>query len=328
MPDTDMANITVTGIDTGHARTTQSWLLGKLLHDLNDKLDQEMEKEMRHMPPNSEKASNSMSTKEVELHRPEPHRPEPHRQRQWEALRISVFETIDDPHYTHGVPHRDFLCSSGRLSTAVEGREMGLPEERGSSVVLSQGNGSRHAILILGKRGVGLDLEILSRGTRTSKRSPLAWLLIVLLTANWIILLITASGLKLGTWYLLAIGAIGSMQNIVVAAAQRQPSALAEEEYPGAGISLIPVFFPGSMRVKGSDIEFWQNVRERHQAPDDDDEEDKANNVDGGDDAPKPENYVQPSQEKLLLDVLNSLVINSNANIRASFQKSRHSRID
>lgn len=88
---------------------------------------------------------------------------------------------------------------------------------------------------------------------------------------------------------ILGIGALGSIQNVISAGASRTPSALgvrirdtgnplrgssiasvlriAEENYPGVGMSLVPVFFPGSLRVKEPDIEFWRKAQERTLGP-------------------------------------------------------------
>ena len=75
---------------------------------------------------------------------------------------------------------------------------MGMSEKGGATIALTQGNGNRYALIIMGKKGIGLDLEILARGTRTTHTSRLSRFLIVLLAVNWIALLIAAS--RLGTW--------------------------------------------------------------------------------------------------------------------------------
>lgn len=43
---------------------------------------------------------------------------------------------------------------------------------------------------------------------------------------------------------------------------------MAEEQYPDVGLALVPVFFPGSMRVKDDeDLKFWRDAQERRMAP-------------------------------------------------------------
>jgi hypothetical protein len=78
------------------------------------------------------------------------------------------------------------------------------------------------------------------------------------------------------------------MQNLIAAAAPRLPSALgvhikdtkrpilglqvanalkrAEEKFPGLGISLAPVFFPGGMRVQKPDFDFWRKAQQQRLA--------------------------------------------------------------
>ncbi|KAK6541497.1 hypothetical protein TWF694_007305 [Orbilia ellipsospora] len=312
MPEVGVSNVTVIGVESGHIRITGSWVLGKLLSFLNDTVDEDMSIEQSHIPPDA--SSSERKIKDTEHGRP------------WEALRISVFETIDDPKYTHGVPIRDAVWYSGyaviilqliiavipiilhrewgTLFITVYGNTLALlegsltqwkeekwpcPRSGGSSVILTQGNGTRHACLILGAKGVGLDLEILAVGTRRVSPSLLTRLGVAILTVNWIILLITAAGLQLNTWYLFGIGVIGSIQNLVAAGLSRSPSALgvhirdtqrpirgpsvkqvlkeAEELYPGVGVQMAQIFYPGSMRVQESEFPFWREAQDRLLGP-------------------------------------------------------------
>ena len=46
------------------------------------------------------------------------------------------------------------------------------------------------------------------------------------LAVLWFVLLVTSTGIKTHTWYLLAVGGIGMLQNLAVAAAPRHPTAL------------------------------------------------------------------------------------------------------
>jgi len=43
----------------------------------------------------------------------------------------------------------------------------------------------------------------------------------------------------------------------------------AEEKYPGVGISLMNVFFPGGFRVMEKDLGFWQKVLNARYGPND-----------------------------------------------------------
>lgn len=119
-------------------------------------------------------------------------------------------------------------------------------------VILTAGNGARHAMVILGE-GKGLDLEDLAGGqgprmgrpwekhgwfvkTGTDNRRrailfrglPLdLWMtraVCLSLTVVWIALLVSVAGLKENAWFLLLVGAIGMFQNAYVAGVDRKPS--------------------------------------------------------------------------------------------------------
>jgi hypothetical protein len=78
------------------------------------------------------------------------------------------------------------------------------------------------------------------------------------------------------------------LQNVFAAGAARQPDALGihirlldivkggkvqevlkrvEEKYPSVGTSLIPVFFPGTMRIKENEVPFWREAIRQRMAP-------------------------------------------------------------
>ncbi|GKZ83522.1 hypothetical protein AnigIFM56816_008617 [Aspergillus niger] len=137
------------------------------------------------------------------------------------------------------------------------------------TVILTRGNGSQHAIVIIGD-GRGLDLEDLAAGptnldVSTSYTTRIAMTLLAVL---WILLLITAAGIKQNTWFLLAIGGVGILQNIFVAGWRRFPRAFGvplefcdvigepkvmdtlfavETDYSRVGRSMRDTFFPGKL---------------------------------------------------------------------------------
>jgi hypothetical protein len=148
------------------------------------------------------------------------------------------------------------------------------------TVVLTKGNGSQHAIVIIGE-GRGLDLEDLASGptnvnTSTSYMTRFA---VVYLALFWILLLITAAGIKQNTWFLLAVGTIGIVQNIFVAGRWRYPRNFGvpltftdvigdrkvmqalfkvEKQYPRLGRSMLDTFFPGKLRPH--EEELWKEL--------------------------------------------------------------------
>ncbi|UKZ69027.1 uncharacterized protein TrAtP1_010041 [Trichoderma atroviride] len=240
MPDTDMANTNVIDAASGHIRTTSNWVLGRLLRDEDDRVDEDMKHEQNHVPPTAvpttvptaaKGASEEPLTSVVE--KPGSRRPE------WEALRATIYEVDKEPPCPHGVPTVDLVWWSGVVVIVVElvvsiipwilykdwgpfliaaaGNTLALvsaslpqwraekwscPRNGGATVTITQGNGSRHAIVILGQRGegMGLDLEILARGTRTAASSLATKIMSVLLAFLWVVLLINVSGLKENTW--------------------------------------------------------------------------------------------------------------------------------
>lgn len=138
------------------------------------------------------------------------------------------------------------------------------------TVILTRGNGSQHAIVIIGD-GKGLDLEDLAAGPTNVdvSASYKTRIVVTLLAALWILLLITAASIKQNTWFLLAIGGIGILQNSFVAGSSRFPKAFGvplifdnvigkpkvmdtlfavEGAYPHVGRSMLDTFFPGELR--------------------------------------------------------------------------------
>jgi hypothetical protein len=155
-------------------------------------------------------------------------------------------------------------------------------KESTKTFVITSGNGTKDVIVIRGG-GVGLDLEDLAAANaRTSIHTRIALCVFAIL---WIALLITVAGLKQNTWFLLGVGGIGTLQNILVAALPRKPSAYGlhleyertiakekvmstlmalEEEQAGLGRSLLAIFFPGEMRE--DEIEWWANAKVKAKA--------------------------------------------------------------
>jgi len=231
MPDADMANTTIIGAVSSHSRGTKTWVLGRLLRDEDDRLDNGMKNEQAHVPP----------TSTAQLHKgppptyQDPKNPAP--APEWEALRVTVYEIDDNPPVPHGVPTLDLVWWSGLVVIVIQlaiaivpwikyddwgiflvaaaGSLLALlngslpqwreekwacPKKGGATVTITQGNGSRHAIVILGKKGIGLDLEILAMGTRTASPSLFTRIASAVLALFWIVLLIVVAGLNENSW--------------------------------------------------------------------------------------------------------------------------------
>ncbi|EKV11130.1 hypothetical protein Pdw03_7795 [Penicillium digitatum] len=165
--------------------------------------------------------------------------------------------------------------------------------DKRKDIALTLGNGTQHVIVVQGAKG-GLDLEDMAGGQLPrdeegrARRGPLMRLMTpsnttrmmaFLLTVLWLMLLLSSTGIKDHAWYLLAVGGIGMMQNLITAGAPRQPEMLGipirlamrlksgneaspipmvfaefkvmhtlmelELDFKGAGRALLPEFFPG-----------------------------------------------------------------------------------
>ncbi|EMD88515.1 hypothetical protein COCC4DRAFT_28639 [Bipolaris maydis ATCC 48331] len=143
---------------------------------------------------------------------------------------------------------------------------------------------AQHAIVIRDADAVGLDLESLAAGqTNVDVSTSLSTrAIVVLLAVFWITLLVSASGIQEHTWFLLAIGSIGTVQNIFVAGSRRDPSAFGlplsyekviartkvmhtlfavEEAFPGLGFSMRETFFRGG-QINEDEVEKWEACKQ------------------------------------------------------------------
>ncbi|KAH7091139.1 hypothetical protein FB567DRAFT_518041 [Paraphoma chrysanthemicola] len=162
------------------------------------------------------------------------------------------------------------------LMGLLEARSNNTRKDTNKTFALTTGNGSRDVIVILGN-GRGLDLEDLASEIAGNKGYTAKLISAILMVLMWTGLLITTAGMKSNTWYLLAIGGIGMLQNIYVAGARRRPGAYGihldlkecitnrkvmqtlmetEEKYPRVGKSLLTIFFPGKLR--DAEVEWWE----------------------------------------------------------------------
>lgn len=234
MPEVAYGSTMVVGAVSGHSRVSTNWLLSKLLADFDEKVDKEMRSEQAH--PLQQKQtfeSKTYDSDKVGMSNVTTVARKP----AWEALRVSVLQVDSESPLPPGVPTLDWVWLSGMATIVIQialsiipwildgdwvifmiiaaGNLFALvgaslpqwreekwpcPRTGGSTVILTQGNGSRHATVILGKKGCGLDLEILARGTRTAKSSVYTRLITALLACLWVMLLITVAGVSQNTW--------------------------------------------------------------------------------------------------------------------------------
>ncbi|KAJ5767328.1 uncharacterized protein N7511_004944 [Penicillium nucicola] len=180
--------------------------------------------------------------------------------------------------------------------------------EKRKDIALTLGNGTQHVIVVLGANG-GLDLEDMAGGqlshdenegwTRRGRLMQLmspgntTRLMTFLLAVLWLLLLLSSTGIKQHSWYLLAVGGIGMLQNLITAGAPRKPAMLGvplqlamrldtrneanatpmvfaefkvmhtlmklELEIKGAGRALLPEYFPGGGSLQSWEEEWWSS---------------------------------------------------------------------
>ncbi|PCG91083.1 Hypothetical protein PENO1_095750 [Penicillium occitanis (nom. inval.)] len=317
MPESE-TSLMVVDTNSGHGRTTSTWVIGRLFRDFNDRLMESMKDEEPHISSDVSEVQTLGSASEKEEKIVTKRKP-------FEGLRVTVFEVEENPPTPHGVPTLDWVwysgcvviivqlgiaavpwvangrwdtflvTAAGNLFSLIGGsipqwrREKWACPKNGSKdhIIITEGNGSRSAMVILGKKDVGLKFEVLARSTRLAPATVSTKLVTSLLAVLWILLLITVAGIVEDTWYLLGIGLLGSIQNLIAAGVHRSPAALGihirevdtirarfvaetlkevEHKYPRVGTSLLDIFFPGSMRIKEEnteDITFWRAALER-----------------------------------------------------------------
>jgi hypothetical protein len=146
--------------------------------------------------------------------------------------------------------------------------------------VITRGNGAQHAVAVVAD-GHGLDLEDLATGFSKIDSPTItigAQLSTIVFGIAWVALLITASGLD-SSWYLIAVGGIGMLQNIFVSGWKRTPEAYGvpldfvevvgevkvmatlmelERRYEKLGRSMLGTFFPGDLRE--NEVREWDAI--------------------------------------------------------------------
>lgn len=241
------------------------------------------------------------------------------------SLAIAFYHTADDPARAAGVPSRDWLYWSGVLVIcaqlaiavipgslhgnwvvlavtaggtvlALVGSGLGqwrdekyaarpIPKTGREVVVLTRGNGSTFAMVVISE-GVGIRVEDLAGGR--DKRRTITSVMTGTLFILWLVLLLTVEGLEGDAWYLLAVGGLGMIQNVLAAGVTRSADALgfhfnepakgdlikenkvmqtlmkAEEREPGVGLSLLPLYFPGDLWPQ--EQVYWERKRRERNA--------------------------------------------------------------
>lgn len=163
-----------------------------------------------------------------------------------------------------------------------------VPERR-DVICLTRGNGSTF-VMVLISNGVGVLLEDLANAWE--KNSTSTSFATATLSALWIVLLLMVEGLDGDAWFMLVIGGLGMVQNVVASGVPRSASALgftidlsntyktrkkaqpvhlalyeAEQHEPGLGRVLLDIFYPAGLREE-SERAGWDNLMNSQQQED------------------------------------------------------------
>jgi hypothetical protein len=315
MPTPDCACIAING-KSGYVRFNLSWVIGRMVRDFESWMDPEIKRKVNEVIDTS---WSKLKKNAREKHKPVPERPKQ------AGLCVSIYKPT--PNLKAGEPVYDGIHRSAFFITFFQLGIAAIPcglfgdwgilmittcgillsflmaclpqwknekwacrrldEDWDKNVALTRGNGSQHAIIILGSQGF-LNLEDLAGGqtnvdvsTSNTTRVAIAGLALL-----WIFLLITAAGLKKNTWFLLAVGGTGILENVFIASWRRKPAALGipidfvevfgdmkvmetlyavEENYPYLGRAMRDTFFLGKLRPREVDkwSEYERTARDR-----------------------------------------------------------------
>ncbi|KAL1885310.1 hypothetical protein Plec18167_001967 [Paecilomyces lecythidis] len=289
---------------SGYARDNSSWILGRMVRDFDNWCHSDTRKKTQDI---LETRWNDMKKKDPSVDRP---------------LRAGLVVTIYQPSTTvaAGVVKKDWIYWSGVITMVVQLAIAAIPlglfgdwgiimvtiagnalaiatgllpqwkkekwacrRDAKDPYILTRGNGAQHAVVVLGnKRGFNLEDLAAGRSNIEVKPGQTTRIALLILSALWIVLLITAAGLKANTWFLLAVGGLGIVQNVFMVGLPRKPEnsgipleyvdvygeakvmqtlLAVERDYPRLGRSMREEFFPGELRPE--EIQQWEELEGR-----------------------------------------------------------------
>lgn len=222
MPTNDSPSVTV-NCSNGFVRETRSWVLGRLLrdHEIRSEID------VREV----EEGGRAESVR-IDIFNLGP-ASTPHCDFVWWLGWVTVLAQIGIAMVPWAV-YDDWgvmvitLC--GSLLAAVTSSMRQWTQEKWASrklqrekvTCLTRGNGHHHIMVLLGAPGAW-DVETMA--TRTLVTQPETRWISLLLAMLWTCLLVSISGLREHTWFLVGIGCIGMLQNVFAAGVPRKPGA-------------------------------------------------------------------------------------------------------
>jgi hypothetical protein len=252
MPESSDCPCVVVTTKNGYIRSNNSWVLSRVLRDLDHWMDASVRTKLDVMLSDRHNYMKSHTKPGTPVPKPEK-----------TGLCIAVYEPcrsrragspVHDKLYWSGflvallqlsvaaipfITHQDWstlaITASGIILAFLSGalpqwrREKWFSRRNSTNhYILTRGNGAQYAIMILGN-GHGLNLEDLAFGTENLDTVSSGWRprsYLFGLGCLWIALLVAAAGLSQPSWYLLIVGGIGMLHNLAVAGWRRNPSAL------------------------------------------------------------------------------------------------------
>ncbi|KAM0309461.1 hypothetical protein ACHAO8_009026 [Botrytis cinerea] len=230
MPTADVPVIVV-NCANAFARTNQSWVLGRLLrdHEIRNEVDSSDPFD-GHLPSTSpEGRAESIRIDIFELGAPS----KPNLDLVWWLGWVTIIVQIGiaiPPWYLNknwGVA-MIVLCGNflAFLTCALpqwrQEKWAGRTLTSDQVTCLTRGNGFAHIMVFIGRKG-SWNLETLATASSTSR--PETLVISLILAVLWVCLLISVSGLEEHAWYLVGIGGIGMLQNVIAAGKERDPGA-------------------------------------------------------------------------------------------------------
>ncbi|PKY02156.1 hypothetical protein P168DRAFT_257297 [Aspergillus campestris IBT 28561] len=306
MPAPDCPCMVING-QTGYVRDNHSWIIGRMVRDYGSWMHDDTRHQLERI---------IVERWNKEKRRKSPGDPDPPRPTQT-GLCVSIYNS---ERVLPGHPGRDAIYYFGLMTGVVQLGIAAIPcgihgnwgimvitavgillslvmgslgqwkqekwacrSGKQNSVILTKGNGSQHAIVVFGEaRGLDLEALAISPAITDTLTTTVTRVVVILLTLLWVFLLIAASALKQDTWYLLAVGGIGMLQNILAAGVSRTPEQFGislsfqtvicrpkvmetllevEAKYHGVGRSMLGVLFPGKLRPQ--EEELWNEIAVR-----------------------------------------------------------------
>ena len=277
MPETDIASVVI-DVDAGHCRRNESWVLGRLIRDLE-------------LHNKREAFGLGIYFYKISLPVGKPSRSLVN----WLAFlavialqfTLALLPIIYDHQnwrilYVTGAGTLLAFCSGSLSSWKREkyNESATIKARKGRAFALTRGNGHGHVFVITieGDRVV-TPFDLLATIPRAHPEPRSRRLSIGILAVCWIVVLIAVGGMDDDTWILLLIGGVGMLQNVWVAGRTRLPeehgiplehyetvqrdrgveSVLndAEKKLPGLGLALLEHFFPAGVNHD----HHWNEVR-------------------------------------------------------------------